>query len=343
MLYLKRACESGLLPIRLAQQALDVVAGATVEDCDRGSAGFPAQSVGVPKPVYVRGRLSGLSHGMPLAGRLPLPWVWRRRQLSAGHPRPAAVSGVPAPDLGDGRHRLGPHAAALAALVRHRLLGHHPHAGLLGVAAAAPARAGSLRDGLDHAAEAASRDASTRARPTFGHGGVGRDLYRRGRGRAARRPAARDSKKSILAGAVEVRGHGSGRIRLAVVPDLSAATFAGFAEEAIAPGSTVLTDGWHSYRALRGTYAHRPTVIGDPKNAAKQLPRVHRAFANLKTWLLGTHHGVGAKHLPHYVDEFVFRFNRRRTPMAAFQSLLGLTTRHAPTTYQMLHAAEPTE
>src|SRR3954449_8489881 len=109
----KFARQRWLLPIRLAQQALDVVAGATVEDCDRGSAGFPAQSVGVPKPVCVRGRLSGLSHGMPLAGRLPLPWVWRRRQLSAGHPRPAAVSGVPAPDLGDGRHRLGPHAAAL--------------------------------------------------------------------------------------------------------------------------------------------------------------------------------------------------------------------------------------
>ena len=152
----------------------------------------------------------------------------------------------------------------------------------------------------------------------------------------------RDSKKAILAGAVEVRGHGSGRIRLAVVPDLSAATFARFAEEAITPGSVVLTDGWHSFRALGGSYDHRPTVIGDPKNAAKQLPRVHRAFANLKTWLLGTHHGVGAKHLPHYVDEFVFRFNRRRTPMAAFQSLLGLTTHYAPTTYQMLYAAEPT-
>ena len=152
----------------------------------------------------------------------------------------------------------------------------------------------------------------------------------------------RDSKKSILAGAVEVRGHGSGRIRLAVVANLSAATLARFAKEAIAPGSIVLTDGWHSYRALSGSYEHRPTVIGDPKNAAKQLPRVHRAFANLKTWLLGTHHGVGAKHLPHYVDEFVFRFNRRRTPMAAFQSLLGLTTQHAPTTYQMLYAAEST-
>ena len=103
----------------------------------------------------------------------------------------------------------------------------------------------------------------------------------------------------------------------------------------------VLTDGWHSFRALGGSYDHRPTVIGDPKNAAKQLPRVHRAFANLKTWLLGTHHGVGVQHLPHHVDEFVFRFNRRRTPMAAFQSLLSLTTQYAPTTYQMC-MLEPT-
>ena len=99
----------------------------------------------------------------------------------------------------------------------------------------------------------------------------------------------RDSKKAIVAGAVEVRGQGSGRIRLAVVPDLSAATFARFAEEAIMPGTAILTDGWHAFRALGGSYEHRPTMIGDPKNAAKQLPRVHRAFANLKTWLLGTH------------------------------------------------------
>src|SRR3954466_8489426 len=121
----------------------------------------------------------------------------------------------------------------------------------------------------------------------------------------------RDSKKVILAGAVEVRGRGSGRIRLAVIPDLSAATFARFAAEAITPGTAVLTDGWHSFQGLSGSYQHRPTVIGDPKNAAKQLPRVHRAFANLKTWLLGgTHHGIRAKHLPHYVDEFVFRLNR---------------------------------
>ena len=151
----------------------------------------------------------------------------------------------------------------------------------------------------------------------------------------------RDSAESIVVGAVEVHGRGSGRIRLAVVPDLSAASLAAFVAVSVEPGGTVLTDGWQGYAPLRHGYDHRPSTVGDPRNASKLLPRVHRTFSNLKTWLKGTHHGVGAKHLPHYVDEFVFRFNRRRAPMAAFQSLLGLTSGHAPATYKMLYAAEP--
>lgn len=150
----------------------------------------------------------------------------------------------------------------------------------------------------------------------------------------------RDSDKAIVVGAVEVRGRGSGRVRLAVVEDLSAASLVPFVEAAVAPGSTVLTDGWQGYAPLRKAYDHRPSTVGDPRNASKLFPRVHRTFSNLKTWLNGTHHGVSSKHLPHYIDEFVFRFNRRRTPMAAFQSLLGLTTRHAPTTHKMLYEAE---
>jgi transposase-like protein len=150
----------------------------------------------------------------------------------------------------------------------------------------------------------------------------------------------RDSSKSIVVGAVEVRGRGSGRIRLAVVEDLSAASLGRFVEASVQPGSTLLTDGWQGYAPLRKIYDHRSSTVGHPKQAAQLFPRVHRTFSNLKTWLKGTHHGVSPKHLPHYVDEFVFRFNRRRTPMAAFQSLLGLATQHAPTTYKMLYAAE---
>jgi hypothetical protein len=60
-----------------------------------------------------------------------------------------------------------------------------------------------------------------------------------------------------------------------------------------------------------------------------------------EAWLGGTHHGVGHDHLQAYLVEFTFRFNRRRTPMAAFQTLLGLASGvHGPTTYEMLYGSE---
>ena len=105
----------------------------------------------------------------------------------------------------------------------------------------------------------------------------------------------------------------------------------------------MITDGWQGYAPLsRMGYPRHPTTQGRPARADVILPRVHRVFGNLKTWLRGTHHGVDPKHLQAYLDEFTFRFNRRRTPMAAFQSLLGLTGAHGPTTYKMLYASEPT-
>jgi len=149
--------------------------------------------------------------------------------------------------------------------------------------------------------------------------------------------------KALVVAAVEVRGKGSGRVRLQVVPDASAPSLTGFVAANVEPGAVVLTDGWGAYAPLRGMgYRHRPKTQGDPARAAKILPRVHRVFGNLQTWLRGTHHGVGNQHLQVYLDEFTFRFNRRRTPMAAFQTLLGLASVHGPTTYKMLYASEST-
>jgi hypothetical protein len=64
-----------------------------------------------------------------------------------------------------------------------------------------------------------------------------------------------------------------------------------------------------------------------------------RAIGNLQQWLLGTHHGVSRDQLQVYLDEFVFRHNRRKTPMAAFQTLLGLGTGQKPTTYEQIRGA----
>ena len=153
----------------------------------------------------------------------------------------------------------------------------------------------------------------------------------------------RDSTKTIVVGAVEIRGQGSGRVRLSVIEDLSAASLVGFLEQSVAPCSVVHTDGWGGYRPLANKgYDRRRETQGHAKNAVKLFPRVHRVFSNLKTWLAGTHHGVGEQHLQHYLNEYVFRFNRRRAPMAAFQSLLGLASQHQPTTYHMLYDGEST-
>lgn len=147
--------------------------------------------------------------------------------------------------------------------------------------------------------------------------------------------------KVLVVAAVEVRGRASGRVRLQVIPDASGRSLTGFVTAHVAPGAIVRTDGWAGYLPLRGLgYRHRPRTQGDPTRAAKLLPRVHRVFGNLQTWLRGTHHGVGNQHLQGYLDEFTFRFNRRRTPMAAFQTLLGLATLHGPTTYHRLYASE---
>ena len=140
--------------------------------------------------------------------------------------------------------------------------------------------------------------------------------------------------KLLVAGAVEIRGKRPGRIRLAVIGDCSAVALGAFVAAAIAVGSTVVSDGWPGYRRLKDV-KHEPTVVGETP-AHLVLPWVHRVFANAKRWALGVYHGLRPKHLQAYLDEFVFRFNRRHNPAAAFDRLLGLGLTLEPATYQML-------
>jgi len=149
---------------------------------------------------------------------------------------------------------------------------------------------------------------------------------------------------ALVVAAVEVRGKASGRIRLQVIPDASARSLTPFLRRHVEPGAVVRTDAWLGYAPLaRMGYRHRVRARGeDPRRAGRLLPRVHRAFGNLQTWLRGTHHGVGHKHLQAYLDEFTFRFNRRRPPPAAFQTLLGLGAQRGPTTYHQLYLVEST-
>jgi len=135
-------------------------------------------------------------------------------------------------------------------------------------------------------------------------------------GREGGRRGRQMVKRALIAVAAQEDGRGIGRIRMRRIADASAASLLSFVQDSIEPGSVVHTDAWLGYESLGWRdYRHWTTSV---KNAEKSpsslLPRVHRVISLLKRWLLGTHQGaVRFEHLDYYLDEFTFRFNRRRS------------------------------
>lgn len=122
--------------------------------------------------------------------------------------------------------------------------------------------------------------------------------------------------KALVVVAAQENGKGIGRIRLRRGQDASAASLHPFVVDNIEAGSIVHTDGWEGYRGLgKKGYRHQVTILqGKEESASELLPRVHRVVSLLKRWLMGTHQGaVSHEHLDYYLDEFTFRFNRRKS------------------------------
>lgn len=146
----------------------------------------------------------------------------------------------------------------------------------------------------------------------------------------------------LVAIAVEVLSpKGFGRCRLRIIANAEAPTLRSFLLDCVAPGSVVITDGFMSYPAATGDqYAHqRFPIAGSGVQAHVVLPGVHRVASLLKRWLLGTHQGaVEVDHCQGYLDEFAFRFNRRRSEFRGllFRRLLEHAVQMRPVTYRSL-------
>ncbi len=127
-----------------------------------------------------------------------------------------------------------------------------------------------------------------------------------GRDSSLRGGRQRDA-KALVGVAVEVRGAGSGRLRLQVLPDASGESLGALVAASVAASEVVHTDGWRGYAGLGAAgfdhHVHKQRARHPDHQFV--LPRAHRAIANLKTWLQGTHRGVSPEHLPVYLDEFV--------------------------------------
>ena len=140
----------------------------------------------------------------------------------------------------------------------------------------------------------------------------------------------------------------AGRIRIQKLPNKTAAVDQ-FVSDSIAPGATITSDDGNEFTNLISLgYKHRPVPMrGDRDKMDSYLPMVSRVTANLKTWIDGTFHGVRNHHLQAYLNEFMFRFNRRFFRAVSFLSLLGLGVLRQGLTYREVYGTvgreNPTE
>jgi hypothetical protein len=150
--------------------------------------------------------------------------------------------------------------------------------------------------------------------------------------------------------AVEIRRRGihdpktlqrplAGRIRLQKLLNKTAASVNQFVRDCIAPGATIISDDGTEFSNLVNLgYDHHPVPMrGDRVKMDSTLPVISVVTANLKTWIDGTFHGVQKKHLQAYLDEFMFRFNRRFYRSVSFHSLLDLGALNTGITYREVY------
>src|SRR3989304_4119461 len=135
--------------------------------------------------------------------------------------------------------------------------------------------------------------------------------------------------------AVEDKGKRLGRIRLHKVKDASGESLIPAVKESVQPKSEVLTDDWNGYSKLSYS-GYKHTIIRKTADVGENLlPLTNRVVSLLKRWLQGTHQGAPRpSYLDYYLDEFVFRFNRRtsRSRGLLFYRLVQQAVNIAPVT-----------
>ena len=159
--------------------------------------------------------------------------------------------------------------------------------------------------------------------------------FRRKEDAAKRGGGSSKANQMWIAGAVETRGRfGVGRIRLARIADRSAASLVPFITANTAPGTYLRTDKYAAYEQVPDRWLTQVNLSKNDLPAHHYFKWIHLVFSNLKRWALGTFHGFREKHIDAYLNEFVFRWNRRRHFRSAMNTMLGISRRVGRLTYR---------
>lgn len=126
-------------------------------------------------------------------------------------------------------------------------------------------------------------------------------------------------------------------VKMQVLPVLTAEELSGFVLDRVDPDACVVTDSFKGYLGLSDIVSkHEMKVYA--KEPAEFLKWIHTIISNAKAFIMGTYHGLDAKHLQAYLDEFCYRFNRRAKREEIFSRLLAACVDGCPLTYAELVA-----
>jgi transposase-like protein len=160
------------------------------------------------------------------------------------------------------------------------------------------------------------------------------DTYVGGK-RTGKRGRGAKGKKPVLV-AVETRSEGAGFVAMQKVETVSKETVREFLKFHLNAGQNVRTDAFPALNVVAETHCHQKRVT-PPEEASQWLPLVHIMIGNMKTFINGTFHGVSAKYLQEYLDEFCYRFNRRFWEPELPLRLLNACLAHVPVKIAEFH------
>ena len=154
------------------------------------------------------------------------------------------------------------------------------------------------------------------------------------RGRGTTRPI-------VIVGIEQKEKKQLGRAKIRYISDSGHVNLHNFIKENVESGSTIITDDWNGYNGIE-EYGYK-RIIQKPVDDEEELPHVHLIISLLKRWLLGTMQGsYSRKYLPYYLDEYVFRFNRRKSKHRGllFYRLMEIAVNKPPTTLKEIKENE---
>lgn len=142
--------------------------------------------------------------------------------------------------------------------------------------------------------------------------------------------------KALVAMSVDTTGNPL-HLKICVVPDFTQANTNSATQRIVTEGATVRTDGLSAFGALaEAGFVHDTVPSKHLPDGVQPFPYLHTQISNAKAWISGTFHGLGPKHVQAYLDEFCFRFNRRRLRAGVLERLIVAVGHSQPLPYRTL-------